>query len=148
MKITKSSKLLPAYEHAKQWRGGDWESPEDRDRLATAKSNLLQRLADADNLETENARLRAQLTEFQGRIKDILDLLRTGSPPEAWHYTQADWTAHLNSRAASEIARLIEKTRLAFIELRRYRANNTNNFQLEKLDDYIREIQKELEADE
>ena len=37
---------------------------------------------------------------------------------------------------------------LAFRELKRYRANNTINFQLEKLDDYIRKVQKELEADE
>jgi hypothetical protein len=50
-----------------------------------------------------------------------------------------------------EIARLRSQLAMAkktFGELKKYRDNNTVNFQLEKLDDHIRNVQKELEADE
>jgi len=51
----------------------------------------------------------------------------------------------------AEIARLrsqLATAKKAFGKLKKYRDNNTINFQLEKLDDYIHQVQSALEANE
>jgi len=40
----------------------------------------------------------------------------------------------------------LELARLAYLALLEYRQNNTLNFQLEKLDDYLRKLENALEA--
>jgi len=63
----------------------------------------------AENLEVENEKLRAENAKMREQMQNTLNLLRTGSPPDAWGVTKKEWNTYKINTAAGELSRAQER---------------------------------------